>query len=244
MNVLIIEQDGQTIKKLSRVIKAIDNSIHIQGVLRSFGELPAWLVSNHLPHLVLIHQLVAERNLSMQKRRIDAKLILTIGNHHLTYLAFRPAKLIQLHEQLSSVMSTEALSRMQQGENLLPKPFIHTNFGKQVHKNRFLVMQSQKFLSIPVKDIAYFFSEDKLVFFQTYSTQKYLVEYRMEELEVLIDPRNFFRINRSYIISIDCIVQIHPYFGNRLKLELNPKIQNEIIVSRERVGSFKTWLGE
>jgi DNA-binding LytR/AlgR family response regulator len=70
------------------------------------------------------------------------------------------------------------------------------------------------------------------------------VEYTLEELEAMLDPQFFFRINRSLLIAFKSVAQIHPYFGNRLKLVLEPAMEKDIIVSREKVGDFKTWLGE
>jgi DNA-binding LytR/AlgR family response regulator len=66
----------------------------------------------------------------------------------------------------------------------------------------------------------------------------------MEQLENLLSPVSFFRINRSYIISLPTVKEIHSYFGNRLKLFLSPSPDKEIIVSRKRVNDFKEWLGK
>jgi two-component system, LytTR family, response regulator LytT len=70
------------------------------------------------------------------------------------------------------------------------------------------------------------------------------LEYRIEQLENLLSPALFFRINRSYIISLPTVREIHAYFGNRLKLYLSPATDKEIIVSRKRVNEFKAWLGK
>src|SRR6185436_12774913 len=112
------------------------------------------------------------------------------------------------------------------------------------YRNRFLVKQGQKFASIETFDIAYFFSEGRFIFFRTNDNQKFLVEYTLEELEAMLNPENFFRINRSLIISFNSVDQIHAYFGNRLKLFLEPAMEKDIIVSREKVNEFKVWLGE
>jgi len=111
-------------------------------------------------------------------------------------------------------------------------------------RTRFLVKQGQKFASIETNEIAYFFSEGRFIFFKTFDNQKYLVEYTLEELEAMLDPKYFFRINRSLVVSFKGVNQIHPYFGNRLKLFLEPVMEKDIIVSREKVHEFKNWLGQ
>jgi two-component system, LytTR family, response regulator LytT len=115
---------------------------------------------------------------------------------------------------------------------------------KKSFRNRFLVKHGQRFASIETPDIAYFFSDGRFIFFKTYDSQKYLVEYTLEELEAMLDPEYFFRINRSLLIAFKSVAQIHPYFGNRLKLFLDPAMEKEIVVSREKVPLFKAWLGE
>jgi Response regulator of the LytR/AlgR family len=115
---------------------------------------------------------------------------------------------------------------------------------KKVYRTRFLVKQGQKFASVETEDIAYFFSEGRFIFFKTFDNQKYLVEYTLEELESMLDPQNFFRINRSLVVSFKSVTQIHPYFGNRLKLYLEPAAEKDVIVSREKVHEFKNWLGQ
>lgn len=112
------------------------------------------------------------------------------------------------------------------------------------YRQRFLVRQGQKLQSIPTEDIYYFYSEERFIFFRTRGNQKFLVDYRIEELEKMLDPLQFFRVNRSYLISIDAIDQVYPHYGNRLKLITVLSTPKEIIVSRDRVPDFRAWMGE
>jgi two-component system, LytTR family, response regulator LytT len=95
-----------------------------------------------------------------------------------------------------------------------------------------------------VSDIAYFWSEGRVNFFKTHKGQKYLVEYTMEEIEAMLNPNDWFRVSRQFLVSVPAVAEIHPYFNNRLKLHLNPKEPEEVTVSRERVSDFKVWLGK
>ncbi len=69
-----------------------------------------------------------------------------------------------------------------------------------------------------------------------------MIEYSIEKLMSLLDPKQFFQINRKFILSLEAIQKIEPYFNSRLILTLNPSTKEEVIVSRERVGAFKEWL--
>ena len=112
------------------------------------------------------------------------------------------------------------------------------------YRKRFLVRHAQKLVSIDTEEIAYFFSDGRLNFFKTYDNRKFVVDYTMDELEEMLDPQMYFRISRSFFISIESVDQIHDYFGNRLLLQLKPAVDKESIVSREKVTDFKKWMGK
>jgi DNA-binding LytR/AlgR family response regulator len=111
-------------------------------------------------------------------------------------------------------------------------------------RKRFLVKHAQKLVSVEVEEIAYFYSDGRLNFFKTYDSRKFVVDYTMDELEEMLDPARYFRISRSFYVSINSIDQIHDYFGNRLLLHLKPTVDKESIVSREKVTDFKLWMGK
>jgi DNA-binding LytR/AlgR family response regulator len=119
-------------------------------------------------------------------------------------------------------------------EKLQPKEF----------RKRFLVKHAQKLVSVEIAEIAYFYSDGRLNFFKTHDNRKFVVDYTMDELEEMLDPEKYFRISRSFYISIESIDQIHDYFGNRLLLYLRPAVDKEAIVSREKVADFKKWMGK
>jgi len=107
-----------------------------------------------------------------------------------------------------------------------------------------LVKHGQKLVSIELDEIAYFFSDGRLNFFKTDDNRKFVVDYTMDELEDMLDPQKYFRISRSFYVSVKSISQIHDYFGNRLLLHLKPALDKESIVSREKVSDFKKWMGK
>ena len=115
--------------------------------------------------------------------------------------------------------------------------------GKEYRK-RFLVKQAQKLVSIETDQIAYFYSDGRLNFFKTFDNKKFVVDYTMDELEEMLDPEKYFRISRSFYVSINSVDQIHDYFGNRLMLYLKPQVDKEALVSREKVSDFKKWMGK
>jgi DNA-binding LytR/AlgR family response regulator len=112
------------------------------------------------------------------------------------------------------------------------------------YRSRFLVKRGQKLVSIPAEEIAYFYSDERINFLKTKSDQKYILDYTLDELEEMLHPDLFFRISRSFYVSVNSVEHITNYQGNRLQLGLVPVMDKEVIVSREKVTDFKNWLGK
>ena len=112
------------------------------------------------------------------------------------------------------------------------------------YRTRFLVRHLQKFFSIRVNQVAYFFTNGRLSFLVTTDNKRYTLDYTMDQLESLNNPEHFFRVNRSIIVAFDAVKQAEEYHGNRLIIDIQPAYQEKVIVSRERVAGFKLWLGK
>lgn len=112
------------------------------------------------------------------------------------------------------------------------------------YRKRYLVRHLQKFYSIRVGHVAYFYTNGRLSFLVTSDNKRYILDYTMDQLESLNNPEQFFRVNRSFIVAFDAVRQAEEYHGNRLIIDIQPVAQEKVIVSRERVAAFKQWLGK
>lgn len=232
MNVLVIEYEKVMAQRVKDLLYQIDDSIHVVGITDDMFTAAEWLTKNKIPDLILANERIMAGVEKDSKRKIKAMVTFSTITEQYNFAAFRYKTMRQI---LNSIPAIE--ERLLHFEN--DKPLTAGAF-----KERFLVKQGQRLLSIPVTQIAYFFSQERFIFLKTYDNQKFLLEYRIEQLENLLSPAIFFRINRSYIISLTTVKEIHSYFGNRLKLYLSPLPDKEIIVSRKRVNDFKEWLGK
>ena len=110
------------------------------------------------------------------------------------------------------------------------------------YKTRFFVKIGNHFHSVSVHEIQCFFIRERSVFLRTVSGKKYDLDYSLDQLQKLVDPTTFFRINRNYLIHIDAIQDIYSYTSNRLGVKLKMMDHLDMIVSREKVSDFKQWL--
>jgi two-component system, LytTR family, response regulator LytT len=242
MKVLVVGDERRIIRKLERVLRSMDDSIRIIGTVSSIIASVNWLTQHGVPDIILVHkEMISDgKPFQAEPAAVKATIIFTLQSDQFAFQAFNSTNLEYLYPAVSINKFQRHTSIPVTATSVLAEP----QNGTLLYRNRFLVKQGQKFASVEIPAIAYFFSEGRFIFFKTCDNQKYLVEYTLEELEVMLNPQDFFRINRSLLISFKSVAQIHPYFGNRLKLYLDPSMEKEIIVSREKVNDFKTWLGQ
>ncbi|WP_192822282.1 LytTR family DNA-binding domain-containing protein [Rufibacter sp. LB8] len=110
------------------------------------------------------------------------------------------------------------------------------------YKNRFVIKVGEHIRAVPVEEIDFFYSFEKATFLQTSDNRRYALDYTVEQLEQLVDPKRFFRVNRGYLVQLNAIQDILHFTNSRLKVQLRHHAQEEVLVSRERVAAFKTWL--
>lgn len=115
--------------------------------------------------------------------------------------------------------------------------------GGKTYQERFLVPEGQHFKSLKTSEIAHFMGEGKFTFAIDKAGKEYLIDYNLSQLEELLDPSKFFRINRAIITHIDSVERVHPYGQSRLMLDLTPASKKEASVSADKSRAFKEWLG-
>lgn len=235
MNVLVIEYEKGVAEKIRKLLYELDASIQVYGVSGEAFAAGQWLRPHAIPDLILANEASVVNMGVPSKAGIKAMVTFSVHNEQFNFQALRYNTVRHL---LEGIPATE--ERPVNFDQLIQEAGRQS--ANSQHKERFLVKQGQRLLSIPVTQIAYFFSQERFIFLRTFDNQKYLLEYRIEQLESLLDPQQFFRINRSFIISLPSVKEIHAYFGNRLKLYLHPGADREVIVSRKRVAFFKDWL--
>ena len=110
------------------------------------------------------------------------------------------------------------------------------------YKKRFIVKAGEKIIIIPVEDIAYCYSEEKSTYAVNFAGTRRLLDYSLDMVQDMLDPGRFFRVSRSCIVSINAIENISKHLGTRLKLQLNPRTEEDVVVSRSRTSDFLLWL--
>ncbi len=250
VNVLIIEDETPAVKRLEQLINKHRPEINIVATHDSIERSVKWLQENPKPSLIFMDVQLAD-GLSFEifnELDLDIPIIFTTAYQQYALKAFKVNSIDYLLKPIDDGELVAALDKfyhlrrngLESGLGQIQQLIVGMN--RSNFKERFLVKTGQQLLYISAGSIRYFYSENGLVNLRTESNKKHIVDYTLEQLEEMLSPRYFFRINRKSIIHLDSIGKIKTYFNSRLKLELIPNPEFEVIVSRDRVNNFKSWL--
>ncbi len=254
MNVLIIEDEVPAVRRLEQLLLDF-TEIQVIGVLGSVEAAIAWFKQNPHPDLLFMDIHLSD-GLSFEIFKsvpIQCPVIFCTAYDQYALDAFQfngidyLLKPVQKEKLAKSLQKIKDLKRSwgEKGSPLKVEDLMHFFKEKDVnYKSRFMVKMGAKIRTIKTDHIAYFFSSNKLTLLVTKDGENYPVDYALDELASILDPVMFFHINRNLIIHIDAAKEIHPYFKGRLKLELHPSLEEDVIVSSQKTPAFKEWLDQ
>lgn len=260
MNILIVEDEDLAVKKILKTLSAVDAAANVVGITDSIQATVEWLQGNPQPDLVLMDIELADGQSFEIFNLVELKspVVFTTSYDEYALKAFKVnsidylLKPVQKDELAAAMDKYKLLQKTYSSDAPAKDSFDMDNLVKQLqeklqpkeYRKRFLVKLAQKLVSVEVDDISYFYSDGRLNFFKTNENKKFVVDYTMDELETMLDPAMYFRISRSFFVSINSVEKIDDYFGNRLILGLHPSVDKEATVSREKVTEFKKWMGK
>lgn len=252
MNVLIIEDEKLAAEKLANLLNEISQDYHVIAVLDSVEDSIEYLKREKHPDLILsdIHLTDGLCFSIFSNIEIDCPVIFTTAYEKYAIQAFEVNSIDYLLKPIQKDRLENALSKYlkisnqsSEGQMALYEEFKKL-LGNQTRefKSRFLCKLGNRIKSVPTEKIRYFYSENKMTFIIDQGGQRYPVNHTLDEIDQMIDPDGFFRLNRKYIAHFEAINEIHPYFKGRMKLVLDPDVNEDIVVSSEKAPLFRAWL--
>lgn len=253
MNVLIIEDEYPAAERLQQLLSRLEEPINAIEVLDSVEIAVRWFAENPAPDLILSDIQLSD-GLSFEiyeKVVIESPIIFTTSYDEYAIQAFKvksidyllkPIKFEELETAIAKYKQYKNEFTAEENASKIERLLDNLQHTGRRHKKRFLVKKGEQLVPISDDEIAYFYTENELVYLFTPEGKKYVVDYTLEQLDGLVDTEKFFRINRQYLIHLEAIRQIHTYFNSRLKLNLQPDPDDEVIVSKGKAKAFKMWL--
>lgn len=247
MRILIVEDETAAYETLVEILREIDPTIHVVGNTESVSQTIKWLNENPAPDLILmdIHLSDGSSFLIFDLITVEVPIIFTTAYDDYAIEAFKvnsvdyllkPIKIQELQRSLDKFKKfslPDILAYLSQISNLSP-----TNS----YSERLLVPVKDKLLPIPLAEISYFYTTDKHTIIQQEGDVQYPYSKTLDQIFQSLDPTQFYRANKQFIISRHAIKEITIWFDNRLLVTLNINVPEPIYVSKNKAAAFKEWM--
>jgi len=253
MKVIIVEDEAAVARNLVDILVESEPEAEIMGVLESVEETLEWLRNNPAPELGFFDIRLADGSCFeiFEKTKIEFPVIFTTAYDSYALQAFKVNSVDYLLKPVRRDDLSKALNRYKQ--------YFHKNYKadnqllieairelrrsqKKEYKKNFLVYIRDRIMPVPVDLIAYFFLENEKVCCITFEGRNYSMDESLERIQKQLNPENFFRANRQFIVSRQSVHSAAHYFHRKLKLSLRPECDQPVLVSKTRASAFKQWL--
>jgi DNA-binding LytR/AlgR family response regulator len=253
MRAIVVEDEELAAERLIDLIKAIDPTIEIVAQPDTVADTLHFLKTQPVPDVIFLDiQLADGRSFEIFERAsIDSPIIFITAYDQFTLKAFKVNSIDYLLKPVQKEDLRLALEKLKKlnrkglnGDELdLLKEIIKSK--GQSYKQRLVIKAGNKIQFKPAEEVAYFFADGKEAYMVSRKeNRKHLIGYTLEELEEILDPRDFFRISRKFIVRADAIAEVKGLISSRLEVKLIQNTEHELAVSRERAKDFKTWLDQ
>jgi DNA-binding LytR/AlgR family response regulator len=249
-NILIIEDEEAASRRLQKMVLEVLPDANMLPALPSIRSAIDWLKENPAPHLIFLDVHLADgQSFEIFKQvHVASPIIFTTAYDQYALEAFKvnsidyllkPIKKEDLQRSIDKFLN---LTLTKETNVNLEKLLSSLNQKTTLYKDRFVVRYGEHIKTIETNDAAYFYTENKINFLVTRDSKRYAIDYNLDQLDDLLEPKKFFRINRQFIIGFHAIAEMFTYSKSRVLVKLNPPSKLETVVSTERSASFKAWL--
>jgi DNA-binding LytR/AlgR family response regulator len=250
---IIIEDEKPAAEHLQRLINQVDIKIDILRIISSVDEALVWFKNNPVPDLIFLDIQLSD-GLSFEifnHVNITCPVIFTTAYEEYAIKAFKvnsidyllkPIGIDDLKYAIDQFRSIRYSIKDVYNQTLRYKVDQVMNLLTNNYKSRFIVNVGMHIKSVEVEKINLFYSLEKATFFLDSTGKTYDINYSLEQIEKLIDPKQFFRISRKHIVNINAIADIISYSASRLKLKIVNSGDDDILVSRSKLMEFRRWL--
>lgn len=249
MKIVIIEDELPASKRLTKMIMEVAPDATILATLTGIANAVEWFGEHAMPDLVFmdIHLSDGSGFELLRQVNITAPIIFTTAYDQYAIEAFKTKSIDYLmkpirKEDLAAAMDKlrELRTMFAEGTSAAPASSPGT---PHTYKQRFVFRIGEQLKTLATDEIAYCYSESKATFARSTSGRNYPMDHNLDTLETMLDPKQFFRINRQYLISLDSIEEMRAYTKSRVIIKLKPPVKEDPVVSAERSADFKMWLG-
>lgn len=252
MKALIIEDEVLAAQSLQKLITEVAPDTEVIATLQSIEESVAWFDENPMPDLVFmdIHLADGSSFAIFEQVQITCPIIFTTAYDEYALKAFEVSSIDYLLKPINRNDLTRAMNKFnafvgeKSNNNEAIDALLRQIGMKKSYKSCFLVPERDKLIPLATANIAYFYIDTKTVKAITLDQHTYYMSQTLDDIMLQLNPDDFFRANRQFIVSRKAVKDLTIWFGNKLSLNLTVKIPEQIIISKAKVSEFKNWFSK
>jgi len=250
MKVVIIEDEELAARRLESLIRECAPDTEVIARLESVEDAVDWFRNHPSPDLIFL-DIHLEDDLSFsifEKVKVSSPIIFTTAFDEYAIRAFRMKSIDYLLKPIVQEELARSLEKYREFTAAKQQPDMDALYrmissGTPAYKERFSVTVGQKIKSYATSEISWFYSEEGITFMVISDNHQYPIDFSLDDLAGQLNPKEYFRVNRQFLVSLGSIKNVHIYPKSRLKIEIAPPSDREVFVSRDKVTRFKEWLG-
>lgn len=255
MRAVIVEDEFGAAQSLRNLIEEVSSDIDIITVLQSIEDSIEWFGSNPVPDLVFmdIHLADGSSFSIFEYVSISCPIIFTTAYDQYALKAFevnsvdyllKPVDREHLERAIGKLQMMKGSKELANENSLMIERLIAQMREASAYKSAFLIPVGDKLIPLSIKNIAYIYTEDKIVQIVDFDGKERYIDKTLDELYLQLDPKKFFRANRQYIVSLEAVKDVSLWLNGRLSVNLSVKTPEKIFVSRLNAKAFRAWLTE
>jgi len=248
MKIVIIEDEPQAAIGLQTMLAGLDQSIEVIAILESVAQAVTFLSSPPLIDVVF-SDIQLEDGLSFEifeKVKVKVPIIFTTAYNQYAIQAFQTNGIGYLLKPIDKQLLSQTLQKYKElTPDIAIDKLVHMAASIQQsksYKSRFLVKAGDKIKTVLINEVLAFFSQEKTTYLFTVAEKKHITDHSLDQLEGILDPGLFFRINRKTILHIDACIDLQSWSSSRIKVNIDGFGKIDTVVSRDRYRSFRNWL--
>lgn len=250
LKTIIIEDERPSARRLDRMLQ--DLGIQTQAMLHSVSESVAWFRNNEHPDLILLDIQLSD-GISFEifeQVEVKSAIIFTTAYDEYALKAFKLNSIDYLLKPIDPEELRTAIEKFRNNRSEASNVSVDIERIRKLlinpldkeYKKRFTIKLGQHIKVVETDQVECFYSEHKATYVYTTDRKNYLMDLSLETLNEMVDPADFYRVSRKFLIHRQAIADIISYTNSRLQIKLRHFNEMEIIVSREKVRDFKDWL--
>ncbi len=248
IKILVIEDENIAARKLIRMLEACQQDIRVLDVIESKREAIQKIPQSAADLILMDIHLTDGKSFDIfDKIECNIPIIFTTAYDQYTLRAFKHLSIDYLLKPIAQEDLQTALNKYEQHFKAKTAQVEYHKLVELIqqpktYKNRFLLQIGNKLKPIGIEEVAYFHSEQKTTYLTANNGRSYPIDFSLSQLENELNPNDFYRVNRQFLLARAAVANIQYLSTTRLKVELNQAANTDIFVSIDKIAKFKAWL--